>query len=267
MECLRPITVGVGSKVRKVACGVCMACRINRSKEWGMRLMHEIDNSKINKFVTLTYNNDNLPINNSISKKELQQFIKRYRYYDKNRIKYFGCGEYGGLKGRPHYHLIMINLSDNYEELLEKAWDKGNNFIGTVNIQSCIYVTDYITKKYSGDLAKKEYGDREIPFQLCSKGLGFDWFEKNADQILSIGYIPCRGRKAPIPRSYKRKYNIESELVPGYELMDTREKEKYEALDRVEPNPLKKVIFLERRKEEREEQFRKRRELYKKGTM
>ena len=63
---------------------------------------------KENCFITLTYNNNNLPKYKSLVKKELQDFFKRLRKKYGEGIRYYACGEYGPKGKRPHYHAIIF---------------------------------------------------------------------------------------------------------------------------------------------------------------
>jgi hypothetical protein len=94
-----------------VPCGKCIACRIARTREWTVRIMHEMSCHDNAVFATLTYDDDHLPPDRSISKDELQRFIKRLRKeLGDRKIRYFACGEYGETTNRPHYHAIIFGL-------------------------------------------------------------------------------------------------------------------------------------------------------------
>ena len=143
-----------------------------------------------NCFVTLTYNNaldesgkTNLPINEKVKmtlkKKDLQDFMKRLRYYEKGNqywenpknkkleqpIRYFACGEYGPTNGRPHYHMALFNYmptdlkpykkNHNGDMLymsptLQKIWGKGFVIIGHLTPESASYIARYVQKKAYG---------------------------------------------------------------------------------------------------------------------
>ena len=82
-----------------VPCGRCIGCRIDKARDWSVRIMCESYMSTSSWFLTLTYDNEHM---NSLSlvKSDLQDFITRLRYevrkYDPNvRLRYFACGEYG----------------------------------------------------------------------------------------------------------------------------------------------------------------------------
>ena len=125
----------------EVACGSCLGCRLDRSRMWAIRIVHEASLYKYstgNCFITLTYRDlieaskeerekgYYIPDDWSLNKQHFIKFMKRLRKHFKNaKIRYFMCGEYGntckhGLDlsevscefcnfGRPHYHAIIFN--------------------------------------------------------------------------------------------------------------------------------------------------------------
>ena len=127
----------------EVACGQCLGCRLDRSRMWAMRIVHEASlyqHSTGNSFITLTYRNPiecnkdqlarglHVPDDWSLHKSHFVKFMKRLRSHrNGEKIRYFMCGEYGrvcrhGLDvdevscevcnfGRPHYHAILFNCS------------------------------------------------------------------------------------------------------------------------------------------------------------
>lgn len=100
-------------------CGRCVGCLLRRSLEWSCRVCaeqftrHHFHNSPFASFLTLTYNNQNLPEDHSIRVEEVQGFMKRLReFYDRvygiQNLKFFACGEYGENFHRPHYHIVIL---------------------------------------------------------------------------------------------------------------------------------------------------------------
>ena len=82
-----------------------------RTMEWSVRILDEASYYKTNTFLTLTYNDENLPKDGSLSKEEVQKYLKRLRErLDGREIKFYAAGEYGEDNGRPHYHLILMNV-------------------------------------------------------------------------------------------------------------------------------------------------------------
>jgi hypothetical protein len=150
-----------------VPCGRCHGCRLEHSRQWAVRCVHEAQMHKENSFITLTYSPENLPKDHSIHKEELQRFFKRLRKNTGKRFKYFACGEYGEKNNRPHYHAILFGQSfyeDRYlhtktrngdilyrSPTLEKSWTLGHSLIGEMSFQSAAYVARYCMKKRKGD--------------------------------------------------------------------------------------------------------------------
>ena len=107
-----------GIEEMEVACGQCLGCRLDRSRMWAMRIVHESSLHELNGgncFVTLTYDDENVPDDWSLDKSHFQLFMKRLRKwvfspsglgrrpeYDDdgnlvNGVRFFHCGEYGNM--------------------------------------------------------------------------------------------------------------------------------------------------------------------------
>jgi hypothetical protein len=175
-----------------IPCGQCWGCRLERSRQWAMRCIHESQMHDENCFITLTFSPEGLARRNEefmlqelkdpdsvagwspigIHVRDLQLFMKRLRkHYSPRKIRYFQCGEYGDLNMRPHYHSILfgIDFADKYHwrtnngyrcyrsETLEKLWPYGQSEIGSVTFESAAYVARYIMKKITGDIADDHY--------------------------------------------------------------------------------------------------------------
>ena len=54
-------------------------------------------------------------------------------------------------------------------------------------------------------MAKAEYGSKEPPFQLQSKGIGDRWITDHESVALVNGLIHSKGKEIPIPRYYRKK--------------------------------------------------------------
>ena len=195
MNCSRPIWIKRSDGLRReVPCGHCTMCRIQRAREWATRCIHEAVYTESSAFCTLTYDEESLPKDCSVSKDELQRFFKRLRKLWPVPLRYYACGEYGEVRGRPHYHAIIFGLPpcdcpdwpENERGKLQrtlckcegrravmKAWPFGGvSRLTLVCYDSARYTADYIGKAYNGDLATRYYGTRQVPFQIMSKGLG-----------------------------------------------------------------------------------------------
>ena len=174
----------------QIPCGRCVGCRLEKSRQWAMRCMHEAQLHENNCFVTLTFNNENLPKDRSVDVKVFQNFMKRLRKRFGVGIRFFHCGEYGEVcaycgkseyycnclkfkpvLGRPHYHVIIFGHDFSDKVLwsnkrgvklyisaeLQKLWPFGFSSIGDVTFKSCAYVARYVMKKINGKPAKDHY--------------------------------------------------------------------------------------------------------------
>lgn len=121
----------------EVPCGHCECCQSSKMNAFVHRcLLETASYDCLPIFLTLTYNNENLPKDGKVSVRDVQLFLKRLRInlerhgYAK-RIRYVVASEYGKL-GRPHYHLILWNLGQtdilSYSrigDLIDSSWNKG----------------------------------------------------------------------------------------------------------------------------------------------
>lgn len=172
-------------------------------------------------FLTLTYNDENLPTDGSLNKEDWQDFIKALRQkYPNRRLLYFMCGEYGDTNKRPHYHAIIFGMSNSLEERksMFDCWKKCDKFqffgntwrktVGEVTKDSARYVVGYCQKKLFGDYAKVEYAHKLPPFQMQSKKIGETYFLRHKEQFIKDGFIFFQGRECPIPETWKRKFDL-----------------------------------------------------------
>lgn len=147
-------------------CGRCIGCRLEYSRQWAIRCMHEGQLYDNNCFLTLTYDEDNLPDSNSLYHRDFQLFMKTlrkefvpknpynkklapktYEYFRRKYwIRYYMCGEYGqqcskcksneldcicssGFEaelGRPHYHVCLFNFDFPDKQVAEQNGKKGD---------------------------------------------------------------------------------------------------------------------------------------------
>ena len=150
----------------QVKCGQCIGCRLDYTRNWAIRCLHESQTHTENCFITLTYDDDNLPSDSSLVKHHLQDFFKRLRRrVEPKKIKYFACGEYGERYSRPHYHACVFNHDFEDKELwstkqgvklyiskkLQSIWKKGFSTVGDVTFDSAAYVARYILKKQNSN--------------------------------------------------------------------------------------------------------------------
>ena len=225
-QCLYPITIGQKDGPKKwkvVPCGKCIACRRRRQAAWSFRLLHEMQHSSSAAFLTLTYDDQNLPWADehpSLCKRDFQLFMKRLRKKhakeSTQKLVYYACGEYGSQTYRPHYHAIMFNLLPHFmlDEPLAEIWDNGHVRVDDCNIKTIQYVTKYVMKSIPKTKAHEFH--KELEFSLMSKGIGKSFLTKNMVKYYKENEIPYLvwkdGQKITMPRYFKEKIYDEETL-------------------------------------------------------
>lgn len=148
-------------KYIKVPCNHCWACQLKYSAEWATRIMKESEKYDNNYYITLTYDDKNVPIASetsweqydldpnqndgtriktiqtrkndgtwgyTLNPKDMDTFLntlrKQYERSGHKGIKYFYCGEYGTQTQRPHYHIILMNCPLNETEFYNPRIDE-----------------------------------------------------------------------------------------------------------------------------------------------
>lgn len=203
-------------------CGQCIGCRLERSRMWALRCIHENKSHEESSFLTLTYSPENLPSDGSLVKKHMQDFFKRLRRkLEPKKIRYFYCGEYGEKLSRPHYHVLLFGHDFNDKEIIKggenplytsevlaSLWGLGFVTIGEVTFDSAAYVARYITKKVTGDDAEAHYDGRLPEYIDMSRrpAIGKEFALKYKSQILEHGHVVHDGLKLRPPRYYEKIY-------------------------------------------------------------
>lgn len=198
----------------KLRCGNCPECWQAQSTEWAIRCYLETKLHKQNCVLTLTYSNTS----SELVKRDYQLFIKRLRKSINVPIKYFLSGEYGSLRGRPHFHLIIFGWCPDDLIPLKKSslgtmlytspfvvdkWQHG--FISVdpdVTYQSCFYSAKYMQKAVS------QYGVKHFqpPFISMSKGIAQYYADKFSPWDDCHVYI--NGRVHYAPRYFFKRFEM-----------------------------------------------------------
>lgn len=217
----------------EIPCNNCVGCKLERSRQWAIRMMHESKFHDQNSFLTLTYSDQEVPINYGLDLRHLQLFMKRLRKSLPNKIRFFACGEYGDLLGRPHYHAIIfgwdppdkklykvINEKPHYiSEALSGLWTAGIATTADVTHESASYVARYCTKKIkTADTFGADRYYRLSPidgafhqvrpeFAVMSRrpGLGLQYVERFKSDFYPSGFIVQDGVRQAPPRYYVSK--------------------------------------------------------------
>lgn len=238
MPCFSPLTAyqtesgeiifaerGKVQKALKLPCGQCIGCRLERSRQWAVRCMHEAQMHDENWFVTLTYDDENLPETGSLVYRDFQQFMRRLRK-KKGKVRFYMCGEYGEQGHRPHYHACMFGLAvQDLEPIgeclfqsaeLQNLWGKGFVSLGELTFDSAAYVARYCMKKVTGSAAREHYSrvnlstgevvslTPEFARMSLKPGIGATWFQKFHRDVYPHDYVVTNGHEAKPPRYYDK---------------------------------------------------------------
>ena len=205
-------------------CGQCIGWRLERSRQWAMRCMHEAALYQRNCFVTLTYDDAHLPEGGKLAYPHFQRFLRRLRkHFAPTKVRFYMCGEYGGQLGRPHFHacLFGVDFDDKYywrtsqagsecyrSDALDRLWSRGYAELGQVTFESAAYIARYCVQKITGRDAKSHYGDLPPEFNHMSlkPGIGAGFFEKYQSDIYPHDYVVINGMEVKPPKYYNTLY-------------------------------------------------------------
>jgi len=222
MSCVSPFFSYLNNRWVPHQCGRCPPCKKRRVDGWVFRMLQEQRNHKNAHFITLTYDNEHLPISDNgyptLVKKHFQDYMKRLRKLCYNSVlKYYACGEYGEERSRPHYHAIIFGVEN--DEMFFKAWSLASVNFGTVHVgqvsgDSIAYVTGYINKQQKHSVRRND--DREKEFSLMSKGLGANYITPEVVKYhaadLSRNFLTKDGGvRIALPRFYRDRVYTEDE--------------------------------------------------------
>ena len=205
--------------------------------EWKMRMVHELKYHESAQFLTLSYDDENLPYGQDLVYQHVQNFLKAVRK-NYGYVRFVCAGEYGENYGRPHWHLIVYSLElPDLEQVgkgsrgdplfssprLEELWGKGRVWVGEVNPTTCAYVVGYALKDTGAkhaenyELLVPETGEivqRRKPFLRMSNGggkavikggIGARWREDFVSDCRKGFLTTGAGKKVPIPKYYLRE--------------------------------------------------------------
>ncbi len=219
-----------------VSCGQCIGCRLERSRQWGIRISHEAQLHDDNSFITLTYSPECMPQGGTLVKSHFQDFMKRLRArLSPKLIRFFHCGEYGDKFSRPHYHACVFGFDFPDKSFFSEAngirlytsaflgdvWDRGFCTVGDLTFQSACYVARYCLKKVNGERAFDHYwtvdeisGEASpvLP-EYCTMsrrpGIGAGWFERFGSDVFPRDEVITNGFRSQPPRFYDGLFEIQ----------------------------------------------------------
>lgn len=263
------VSDGYRDRPVEVPCGQCIGCRLEKSRQWAMRCVHEASLYEDNCFITLTYSPEHLPTDGGLVKAHFQKFMKRLRRNHAGRkIRYFHCGEYGEENLRPHYHACLFNF-DFKDKVIFKTQDSGNIYtsdslntywgmgfttVGDVTFDSAAYVARYVMKKVTGDKKEQAYqrtdpGTGEIhnvipEYTTMSRrpGIAREWYEKYREDCYPSDTVILNGKKMQPPKYYDNILEKQDEE----ELRKTKIGRRKRAIKRKDENTTERLLVREK---------------------
>lgn len=224
-----------------IPCGQCLGCRLEHSRQWAIRCVHEASLYDANSFITLTYNDQNYPPFGSLNKKTFQDFMKRLRKkLHPLKIRYYHCGEYGAKLSRPHYHAIIFNYDFPDKKFLKKIngvplytsqllseiWGFGFVTVGDVTFESAAYVARYVLKKINGEQKEQHYKtidaetgevnnlQQEYVTMSRKPGIAREWYNRFKDDVFPSDEVILinknKAKKLHPPSFYTKIYQHEN---------------------------------------------------------
>lgn len=241
MPCYHPIEVGILRKplygagrrrdMQRVPCGNCLGCRAEQARQWSVRILHEMQMHDAAWFLTLTYTDETIPENGSLYPQDFRTFIKDLRRdHPARSISYYGCGEYGSLTKRPHYHAVLFGAHFLDKRViprsggttvwrsptLENYWPHGLSEFGTVTAASAAYVAGYVRKKINKSQDPNAYErvdpetgelvqiEPEFARMSLRPALGRRWLEKYWQDVYPRDRVVINGFEGKPPRYYDK---------------------------------------------------------------
>jgi len=201
----------------RLPCGHCSECITLRAVEWSIRAKHEMSCHLDNCFITLTYDDANLP-SHLIVKDPFQRFLKRLRKSQKKKFSYIVSHEYGGRFYRPHHHCIIFGYTPKDQKFLKNSpsgerlyvsdemkslWPHGFHSIGTANEKTAFYIAAYALKGKKHPITLPDGSIEEVSDCFdCSKrpGIGLNFLKTHYKSLIHSG--------EPLPRYYRKKLEI-----------------------------------------------------------
>lgn len=260
----------------ELPCGRCIGCKMDKAREWSIRIGHECSCWDSNRFVTLTYADKHLK-STSLVYDDFVGFMRRLRKKLRGvssvelegtlrrPLRFFVAGEYGAERRRPHFHAVLFNVrfpdelryhdGSSRSSCLEKLWQRGDCHIGDVTAQSAAYVAGYTYEKRYGSSEEAEqayfdgvdYATGEMLFrrrEFCQMsrdpGIGAYWYRRFGSDLFPLDKAVQEGKTWKVPRYYYEKLKVEN---PSLALeVQMKRLDRAELVDPVESTPERRKV-------------------------
>lgn len=251
----------------RLPCGQCVGCRLERSRQWAVRCVHEAKLHPANSFLTLTYRPEVVP--DGLVYRDFQLFMKRLRKRAPKGVRFFMCGEYMPKGGAPHFHCCLFGgafadqryfkKTDAGERIytsaaLSRLWPYGYSSIGELNFRTAAYTARYCVSKLTGpNVLDREYGRiftetgeifprvAEFCHMSLKPGIGRGWFDKYYNQVYPSDRVVINGKEAKPPKYYDRLYS----KIPFSHYEDVVDAREFDAYERADDNTSERLAVKE----------------------
>lgn len=196
----------------QTACGHCRRCHDNKINDYVGRCLAEKQTSALTVAITLTYRGvttDAVILNY----RHIQLMLKRLRK-DGFSVRYLCAGEYGELRGRAHWHVILFfsgakipNFKFGTNDKEWKYWPHGHIFVQNPDEGGFRYAVGYVVKGY------KQPGVRNLTMSKYPP-LGSEFFKNYADKLVNLG-APLKDCFYSFPASKTKDGNRRIYLMQG----------------------------------------------------
>lgn len=177
----------------EVACHECWQCRENRINDWVGRNIAESKTAKASHAVTLTYGRSRAGDADHLraailTYSDVQKYLKLLRRHG-FPVRYFITGEFGGLKGRAHWHLMLYWQDAVPDHVLDQRfdephWPHGISFWTKPEVAAIRYNCKYVQKDMGSD-------ERQGHLAMSKKPpLGAEYFDGLALRYAQQGLAP-----------------------------------------------------------------------------
>lgn len=230
-----PRGADLSQPIQEIPCGKCRNCLQGKAAQWGVRVAAEASMHEQSWFVTMTYSDDNMPMNGSLRRHHFTQFIRAIRR-EISPVRYLGCGEYSPAPLlRPHYHCALFGIALPLMKRvgtskrgyplygcpeLDAVWPHGSITAGELTAASGAYVASYTIKgtrkATAADYQRHNHfvpgwgefytGPVEPEFIRMSlrPGIGHRYVEQFADELLTSDSLIVEGQPRGLPRYFDK---------------------------------------------------------------
>lgn len=214
-----------------IGCENCIECRMQKAREWKVRLMEDIRRRTNGKFITLTFSDESIAelsdiegktrglrgyeLDNAIATVAMRRFLERWRKKYEKSLRHWAVTELG-QNGTENIHIHAIVWTDEDAKEVARVWQYGHMFPNDwrenyVTERTVNYIAKYVSKV---DRLHRGYKSKI----LTSPGIGQGYEITGAGRLNRFKgektrevYVTRQGIKLALPIYYRNKIYTEQE--------------------------------------------------------